>query len=218
MDRGDAHEQDLSGTREDQDCRRRAGLAGWCRFGKTEDAALAALAASAPRYQVIAARAGLRFAPGDPVVVERVVGDATTDFGAPSIVTSADTQPVDETTARHGAALLRAAWAVLDEVAAASPAELRKGPRGGGRARDTIVSHVIDVERAYARKIGVRHKPFASGDRTALGAMREAIVAVLGQPSDGSPLVDAGWPARYALRRFTWHVIDHIWEMEDRRP
>jgi AraC-like DNA-binding protein len=36
----------------------------------------------------------------------------------------------------------------MDEVVATSPSELRKGPRGGGRERDKIVSHVIDVERA----------------------------------------------------------------------
>ncbi|WP_433360649.1 hypothetical protein [Streptosporangium sp. CA-115845] len=27
----------------------------------------------------------------------------------------------------------------------------------------------------------------------------------------------AEWPVRYAARRIAWHVIDHLWEMEDRR-
>ena len=191
---------------------------GWCRFGKTEDAAVSALCESAPRYRVIAERAGMEFAPDDPVIVERVVGDATTDWGAPSIILTTDTQPVDEASARRGVALLQAAWKAMDEVVATSPSELRKGPRGGGRERDKIVNHVIDVERAYARKIGVQHKPFPIGDLTSLAAMREQVTAVLGQPSDGSPLAKAGWPTSYAIRRFTWHVIDHIWEMEDRRP
>jgi hypothetical protein len=26
------------------------------------------------------------------------------------------------------------------------------------------------------------------------------------------------WPARYVLRRMAWHVLDHAWEIEDRRP
>jgi hypothetical protein len=190
---------------------------GWCRFGKTEDEALQALLDSAPRYRVIAERGGVDFEPGDPVVVERVAGDATTDWGAPSIVIATDTKLVDEAQARRGVALLRASWAVMDEVIATSPTQLRKGPRGGGRERDKVASHVIDVERAYARKVGVQHKPFPLGDLTSLAALREEIAAVLSKPSDGSPLVPGGWPTAYAIRRTTWHVIDHIWEIEDRR-
>jgi hypothetical protein len=105
----------------------------------------------------------------------------------------------------------------LDEVVASSPSELRKGSRGGGRERDKVVSHMIDVERAYARKTGVQQKPFPFGDFASLATMREKIAAVLSQPSDGSPLASGGWPTTYAIRRFTWHVIDHIWEIEDRR-
>lgn len=190
---------------------------GWCRFGKTEEAALSALRDSAPRYRVIAERAGVDFAPGEFAIVERVAGDATTAWGAPSIITTTDTNPVDKVSAQRGVALLQAAWEIMDEVVATSPSELRKGPRGGGRERDKVVSHVIDVERAYARKIGVQQKPFPFGDRASLAAMREKIVAVLGQPSDGSPLAKEGWPTAYAIRRFIWHVIDHIWEIEDRR-
>jgi hypothetical protein len=111
--------------------------------------------------------------------------------------------------------LLWASWAILAEVAAGSPEELRKGPRGGGRDRDKMVSHVIEAERAYARKIGVRHKPFGR-DAGALAAMREEIAGVLGLPGDGGPVVAGGWPVRYAARRIVWHVVDHIWEMEDR--
>ncbi len=106
---------------------------------------------------------------------------------------------------------------VFDKVAAKSPAELRKGPRGGGRDRDRVIVHVIDAERAYARKIGVRHPSFEVGNAQALEAMREEIVDVLSAPSNGSPLAERGWPSRYAARRIAWHVIDHLWEMEDRR-
>jgi hypothetical protein len=190
---------------------------GWCRFGKTEDAALTALLDSAPRYRAIAERAGVDFAPGAFSIVERVGGDATTDWGAPSIITSTDTNPVDEARARRGVALLQAAWTAMDEVIATSPSKLRKGPRGGGRDRDKVASHVIDVERAYARKIGIQYKPFPFGDLATLRAMREKIAVVLRQPSDGSLLAREGWPTTYAIRRITWHVIDHIWEIEDRR-
>ncbi|EFH79904.1 hypothetical protein [Ktedonobacter racemifer] len=190
---------------------------GWCRFAKTEAEAMQILIVYASRYKVIALKAGLELNPGEPVVVERVQGDTTTDFGAPSAMVTSDTAPLDAATAERGVALLRAAWAILDEVVAASPNILRKGPRGGGRERDEVYRHVIEAERTYARKIGVRHKPFPPGDRNALTAMREDIASVLSQPSDGSPLAPGGWPSAYALRRIAWHVIDHIWEIEDRR-
>ncbi|WP_214416253.1 hypothetical protein [Sphaerisporangium fuscum] len=190
---------------------------GWCRVGKGEEGALERLEEYAPRYRVIAGRAGLPFEPGAPVVVERVPGDAMTDFGAPFAVPGLDARPVDAPVAERDTALVRAAWEVFDEVAAASPAELRKGPRGGGRDRDKMISHVIEAERSYARKIGVRHKPFRPDDAVALAAMRDDIAEVLSKPSDGGPLVPGGWPARYAARRIAWHVVDHIWEMEDRR-
>jgi hypothetical protein len=189
---------------------------GWCRIGKSEELALGALEDYAPRYAVIAERAGLAFAPGAPAVVERVKGDMTTDFGAPSAIPEIDAEPVDASEAERAVALLRASWALFEEVAAGSPEELRKGPRGGGRDRDAMVDHVVEAECAYARKIGVRHKPLK--DDAALTAMRDEIAEVLARPSDGGPLVEGGWPARYAARRMAWHVIDHIWEMQDRDP
>lgn len=190
---------------------------GWCRAGKTEAEAIQALIDSTPRYRVIAHRAGLDFEPGTIAVVERVRGDMGTSFGAPSIIVAADTNPSDAATAERGVALLRAAWTIMDEVVAASPNDLRKGPRGGGRERDEIARHVIEVERSYARKIGVRHKPFPPNNLGALLELREEIATVLSKPSDGSALIPGGWPTSYALRRIAWHVIDHIWEIEDRR-
>ena len=51
--------------------------------------------------------------------------------------------------------LVAAAWTVFDQVAAGAPAELRKGPRGGGRDRDKIVAHVNEAEHAYLRQLGM---------------------------------------------------------------
>ena len=169
------------------------------------------------RYRLIAQRARQDFAPGNLVVVERLQGDANTAWGVPSVLASAETSPIDATTAERHVALLCASWDMLEEVVAASPAELRKGPRGGGRDRDEIRRHVIEAERVYARKIGVRHQPFEMNDASALKAMREEIAAVLSKPSSGEPLVSGGWNASYAVRRMAWHVVDHIWEIEDRR-
>jgi hypothetical protein len=192
---------------------------GWCRAGRDEDAALAALAAYVPRYAVVAERAGIAFPArvGKQLeVVERVPGSATTDFGAPGEVADADGRPTTRAQAERLTALVVASWAVFDEVRAGAPASLRKGPRGGGRDRDKMVDHVLGAEAGYARKLGIRHKPPGIDDRDAIAALRDDIAAVLRTPSDGSPPRPNGWPPRYAARRIAWHVLDHAWEMEDR--
>jgi hypothetical protein len=118
--------------------------------------------------------------------------------------------------ARRLAGLVRAAWATFDKIAAASPAELRKGPRGGGRDRDKMINHVIDAETVYARKLGVKLKRPVLNDVAAIEELREAVAAVVGARSDGSPVVPNGWTTRYAARRIAWHVLEHGWEMQDR--
>ncbi|MDQ3980591.1 MAG: hypothetical protein M3314_13710 [Actinomycetota bacterium] len=192
---------------------------GWCRSGKTEDLALEALGAYAPRYARVADLAGVPFpatAASRFTVVERVPGNATTDFGAPGAVPEGDAQPVTAEEADRLAALLRASWAVFDTVVEGAPAELRKGPRGGGRDRDKIVDHVLGAEVGYARQIGLRHRQPQREDAAAVQALRLAILEVLGMASTGAPLAPKGWPARYAARRIAWHALDHAWEIEDR--
>ncbi|GAA2295349.1 hypothetical protein GCM10010149_49530 [Nonomuraea roseoviolacea subsp. roseoviolacea] len=186
---------------------------GWCRVTKGEEAALDLLMDYVPRYRVIAERAGLAFEPGDPVVAERVPGDATTDFGAPSTMPELDLEPLDAEEARRQVALLRAAWELFDETVAVSPEELRKGPRGGGRDTSRIYDHVVEAERSYARQLDVRHKPYRS--REDRDAMREELAEVLARPWE--PPGGTRWTPRYAARRLAWHVIDHLWEIEDRR-
>ena len=197
---------------------------GWCRAGRDEDAALERLADYAGRYAPVAAHAGVSFPSAVAFdVVERVPGGSATAFAAPEcrrpfpqVTAGADRTTVTPAAARRLAGLVTAAWAVFDEVAAASPAALRKGPRGGGRDRDQLIGHVIGAETAYARKLGVKRKQPAVGDIAALGELRAAIAAVLGAPSDGSPVVPGGWTTRYAARRIAWHVLEHAWEMQDR--
>jgi hypothetical protein len=193
---------------------------GWCRSGKTEDLALEALAAGGARYARVAQAAGLRFgADGftfEFEVVERVEGSASTDFGVPGEVLERDRQSLDARTAERLASLVAAAWQELDRAAAGSAAELRKGPRGGGRDRDKIVEHVLGAEAAYARKLGVRISQPAVGDTRAIAAAREAILGALGDTARACGPKD--WPARYAARRIAWHALDHAWEIEDRQP
>jgi hypothetical protein len=190
---------------------------GWCRTAKTEELTLEALLAYAPRYAAVAQHAAIAFPSAIELsVVEQLPGDATTDFGAPSTTAEAEREKLTAAKAKRQVALVRAAWAVLEEVAAQSPAELRKGPRGGGRDRDKMLDHVVGAECAYARKIGLKIKQPAFDDVDAVAAMREQIAAVLGSTSDGSPVVERGWTSRYTARRIAWHALDHAWEMQDR--
>jgi hypothetical protein len=192
---------------------------GWCRSGKGEQAALDALVAYVPRYAVVADRAGVPFpaeVAADLDVVERVPGTGTTDFGAPGVVPAVDRRPSTREEAERAALLVDAAWRVFDDVVASAPAELRKGPRGGGRDRDKIVAHVLGAEASYARMLGVRHREPAADDRPAVEALRRDVLAVLRTATGADPLVNRGWPPRYAARRIAWHVLDHAWEIEDR--
>ena len=75
---------------------------------------------------------------------------------------------------------------------------------------------MIGADTAYARKLGVKLKQPATRDTAAIAELREAIAAVVGAPSDGSPVLSNGWTTRYAARRIAWHVLEHAWEMQDR--
>jgi hypothetical protein len=192
---------------------------GWARAGKDEALALEALAAYVPRYGEVAEQAGIAFPDrvGERLeVVERLPGDASTEFGVPGAVAEADAAPTTRAQAERLAALVQASWTVFDRVRAGAPASLRKGPRGGGRDRDKMVDHVLGAEAGYARKLGVRQPQPAIDDQAAIAALRAALLEVLRVPSEGSPPLPKGWPPRYGARRIAWHVLDHAWEMQDR--
>jgi len=185
---------------------------GWIRSGKDEALALQALAAAADRYAQVARAGGVPIPANTAdslTVVERVKGNATTDYGAPGLPAKADAEPLLGKQLERQLALLAAAWEAFDRVVAGAPAELRKGPRGGGRDRDKMVAHVLDAESAYAGALGLKLRA-PEPTRAAVQAYREAIVAGL-RAGDGK------WPVRYALRRIAWHALDHAWEIEDRR-
>ncbi len=189
---------------------------GWSRSGKTEELAVTALADYAPRYALVAKEAGVPFEPGDYEVVEHTGGGSGTDFGVPSSITDLDRRPVDAAEAERQARLVTAAWTIFARVAAGAPAELRKGPRGGGRDRDKMVGHVAESDTYYAREVGISGKRPDPADARAVEAMRADMLEILRQPSDGSPLAERTWTARYAARRIAWHALDHAWEIEDR--
>jgi hypothetical protein len=192
---------------------------GWCRSGRTAEAAREQLVAVRPRYATVASAAGDRL-PAVTVaeleVVESVTGSSGTDFGVPSAIVDDDRRPVSVTEAKRLAALVEAAWTTFARVASQAPDELRKGPRGGGRDTAKMIGHVVEADSAYAREIGIKHKPPEPGDVDVVAALRRSILEVLNNPSDGSPLAGRKWPLRYAARRIAWHALDHAWEIEDR--
>ena len=191
---------------------------GWCRAGRGEEGALDALATYSTRYREVVEAAGVSFAAaeGDLEVIERLPGNMTTDFGAPGVVAAADREDLEPLQAKRLGLLVTASWTVLDRVVAVTPDELRKGPRGGGRDRDGMVAHCVASDAAYAGQMGIRLREPAPDDSAAIEACRAAMLEVLRQPSDGSPLAGRKWPARYAARRIAWHTLDHAWEIQDK--
>ena len=190
---------------------------GWCRAAKNEQLALEALAAYADRYAGVAKAAGFPFPKSpDLTVTERLPGDATTDFGAPSAAAKIESQSLSKSEVERMCALVAGCWAAFDRIAKSAPAELRKGPRGGGRDRDKIVDHVFGAECGYAPKLGLKLAEPARGDRAAISAHRAVLLDAFHKGADGKPMRERGWTARYAARRIAWHAMDHAWEIEDR--
>ncbi|HET8572101.1 MAG TPA: hypothetical protein VFN14_09480, partial [Candidatus Limnocylindria bacterium] len=127
-----------------------------------------------------------------------------------------DREPYDAATFDRDAALLRAAWAEFDDAATRVSAELRLGPRGGGRQRDRIIRHVLGQEGGdfYKRvKVPAELEDLATPEGRALHRDR-FVDAMRAWYADGRPL--GNWTIPYLLRHTAYHVLDHTWEMEDR--
>lgn len=124
--------------------------------------------------------------PGGLKVTERVKGDATTDFGAPSIISKLDRRPLDAKELRRLTKILQRCWDTLDHIAAGSPPKIDDA----------------DPVASQARMRGA-----------ALGALDRAVAESM--PKAG-PRGGKLWTPRYFIRRAVWHVLDHAWEIEDR--
>jgi hypothetical protein len=196
---------------------------GWSRSGRDEESALQALFDHGRRYGSLLRGARLEFqAPADVSafkVTERLKGNTTTDFGAPDAIASVDKKKLDQAALRRLQTVLKACWRAFDAaVAAARGKALRKGPRGGGRAVTGIAGHVAGAEAGYLSALGWKFKPEKENDLDGVHkAVLEGLQAALqGEIAAKGPRGGTRWPARYFVRRAAWHVIDHIWEIEDR--
>ena len=200
---------------------------GWCRSGRDEESALQALVDYEARYaRVVRAKEfGFR-APADTssfVVVERLKGNATTDFGAPDLAPAADAKPVNEAELARPQATLKACWRAFDRAArSAEGKELRKGPRGGGRELDGVIRHVLGSDGSYLSSLGWKVAQDETADLSGeLKRTRKAILeglraAAHGEVAARGPRGGIRWKPRYFVRRSAWHVLDHAWEIEDR--
>ncbi len=200
---------------------------GWCRSGKDEAAAQQLLLDYGTRYARSIQVSGLDFQPAtDPgqfKVVEKLKGNATTDFGSPGAAPAADTREVKHSEIERLHKILQACWQTFDTaVEQARGKVLRKGPRGGGRELEVIVRHVMEAEGAYLRSIGWKLSQATADDSESgmLFIRREVLAgftaAARGELPKRGPRGGLRWPPRYFVRRAAWHVLDHAWELEDR--
>lgn len=188
------------------------------RGGKSEDAALERLLAYLPRYAPVAKLAGMEgaFATVTNVeVVERYPGTGSTDFWGISFAFSdIDRQEVSGDELARELTLMQACWGFFDDVRSRVSAELRKGPRGGGRDRDRIVQHTFGTEQDWAPKLGPKTEaPMLTEE--SLASHRDAYCDAIRTLHARGEMART-WPLRFLIRHTAYHTLDHTWEMEDR--
>jgi hypothetical protein len=194
---------------------------GWSRGAKTPDLALEVLESYRERYRPIAALAGRADefdSAGSLHVVEDKVGLGSTDFWGISFAPSSlETEPMDDAVLDRNVGLLRACWTYFDGVVLRVSAEMRRGPRGGGRDRDTIVRHTIRVEsEEFAKRIGLRIRECAALTPDGLPDYRETYVATMRAYNVGEGKRMRSWTLPFLIRHSAFHTMDHAWEMEDK--
>jgi hypothetical protein len=195
---------------------------GWSRGAKTAGLALETLESYRDRYRPVADLAGMsrEFDAAGPLeVVEDRVGTGSTDFWGISFSPSATEQgPMGEAEFERAITLLRAAWAFFDGVAARVSPEMRKGPRGGGRDRDRIISHTIRIESEdFAARVGLRIPEGAALTPDGLQQHRKVYVEAMRAYNAGEferPM--RSWTLPFLIRHSAFHTLDHAWEMEDK--
>jgi len=194
---------------------------GWCRLGRDEDTALQALFEYGPRYAKVLRGTRLGFqAPKELSafsLVERLKGNTTTDFGAPDVSPEGDANPIDEAELRRLQSLLKACWRAFDAaVETAKGKTLRTGPRGGGRTVDGIVEHVLGSELSYLSQLGGKKPQTESLELTRSAILKTLRASAHGEIPEYGPRGGKRWSPRYFVRRDAWHILDHVWEIEDR--
>jgi hypothetical protein len=192
---------------------------GLSRGASSIDGALEKLASYADRYRGVAALAGLSGEfPSTPTfkIVEEVPGRGMTDFWGISFAPSTGEQgQMSEEECERKLAILRACWKYFDRVAARVSAELKKGPRGGGRDRDQIIRHIFANERDWAKMLALDLPEDAMLTAKGRAKHRNAYVRAIRQYNAAGKSARS-WRLQFLLRHTAYHVMDHAWEMEDK--
>jgi hypothetical protein len=194
---------------------------GWSRGAKTAELAFETLESYRERYRPVAALAGMARdfdAAGPLEIVEDRVGTGSTDFWGISFSPSSTEQgPMSEVEFERAITLLRACWAFFDGVAARVSREMRKGPRGGGRDRDRIISHTIRQESEnFAGGVGLTIPEEGAMTPDGLREFREAYVDAMRSYNGGDGRRMRTWTLPFLIRHSAFHMLDHAWEMEDK--
>ena len=195
---------------------------GWSRGAKTPELAVETLESYRDRYRPVADLAGMlpEFDAAGPLeIVEDRVGTGSTDFwGISFAASSTEHGPMTEAEFDRAITQLRACWAFFDGVAARVSPEMRKGPRGGGRDRDRIISHTIRTESEnFARSVGSQVPEGAALTPEGLRHHRDAYVAAMRAYNAGEVKRRMRtWTLPFLIRHSAFHTLDHAWEMEDK--
>ncbi len=189
------------------------------RGAKTREVAIEQLLACLPRYTKVAQLAGLEAAFATVTtldVIEEYPGTGSTDFWGISFAFSdIDRQQMSDAELDRELRLMQAGWAFFDEVRSRVSAEMQKGPRGGGRNRDQIVSHTFGTERDWAKKVRVITPQGVMLTIGGLQAHRETYVDAIRAFHRRGEMART-WPLRYLIRHTAYHTVNHAWEMEDK--
>jgi hypothetical protein len=194
---------------------------GWSRGAKTPELALELLESYRERYRPVAVEATMadEFDAAGPLeVVEDRVGPGSTDFWGISFAPSGlEDEPMGDAELGRKIELLRACWGYFDAVAARVSAEMRKGPRGGGRDRDHIIRHTIRAEsEEFAKRLGLRIPERGALTPEGLRDYRETYVATMWSYNRGEGKRMRSWNLPFLIRHSAFHTMDHAWEMEDK--
>ena len=149
-------------------------------------------------------------------IVEEVPGRGMTDFWGISFAPSTGEQgQMSEEECERKLAILRACWKYFDRVAARVSAELKKGPRGGGRDRDQIIRHIFANERDWAKMLALDLAEDAMLTAKGRAKHRNSYVRAIRQ-YNATGKSARSWRLQFLLRHTAYHVMDHAWEMEDK--
>jgi len=195
---------------------------GWSRGARGPEQAIETLESYRARYRPIAVAAGMdaQFdSEGTLQTIEDRVGTGSNDFwGISYSASSVEQDPMDAGELERKLVLLQACWAYFDRVAASVSAEMRKGPRGGGRDRDRIIRHTIRTEsEEFAKHLGLRIPEEGALTPEGLRSHRANYLEAMRDYNVGKQRKRMrNWTLAFLIRHSAYHVMDHAWEMEDK--